>query len=41
MRQPSSEMGAEMARKLVRLIAGEDVESATILPTELVVRQSG
>ena len=40
-RQPSSEMGAEMARKLVRLIAGEDVESATILPTELVVRQSG
>ncbi|AWB94444.1 LacI family transcriptional regulator [Agromyces badenianii] len=39
-RQPSSQMGAEMARKLVRLLAGEDVEAATILPTELVVRQS-
>ncbi|WP_395246029.1 LacI family DNA-binding transcriptional regulator [Agromyces sp. MMS24-K17] len=40
-RQPSTEMGAEMARKLVRLIDGQDVESSTILPTELVVRQSG
>lgn len=40
-RQPSTEMGAEMARKLVRLIEGEDAEPATILATELVVRQSG
>jgi LacI family transcriptional regulator len=39
-RQPSSKMGAEMATKLVRLIEGEPVEAATVLPTELVVRAS-
>ncbi|WP_127792082.1 LacI family DNA-binding transcriptional regulator [Agromyces sp. LHK192] len=39
-RQPSHEMGAEMARKLVRLIEGQDIEQATVLPTELVVRAS-
>lgn len=39
-RQPSSKMGAEMATKLVRLIEGQAVESATVLPTELVVRAS-
>ncbi|WP_394555058.1 LacI family DNA-binding transcriptional regulator [Agromyces sp. MMS24-JH15] len=40
-RQPSTEMGAEMARKLVRLIEGHEVEALTVLPTELVARQSG
>jgi LacI family transcriptional regulator len=39
-RQPAAQMGAEMAAKLVKLIAGEAVESDTILPTELVVRAS-
>ncbi|WP_350348070.1 LacI family DNA-binding transcriptional regulator [Agromyces sp. G08B096] len=39
-RQPSTEMGAEMARKLVRLVEGHEVEPETILTTELVVRAS-
>ncbi len=38
--QPSVEMGAEMARTLVRLIDGEEVPQATLLPTSLVVRES-
>ena len=38
--QPSLEMGAEMARTLVRLIDGEEVPPTTTLPTSLVVRQS-
>jgi DNA-binding LacI/PurR family transcriptional regulator len=38
--QPSVEMGAEMARVLVRLIEGEDAAPTTLLPTSLVVRQS-
>ena len=39
-RQPSFDMGAEMARTLVRLIDGEDVPATTLLPTSLVVRHS-
>lgn len=38
--QPSIEMGTEMARTLVRLIEGDDVPPTTLLPTNLVVRQS-
>jgi DNA-binding LacI/PurR family transcriptional regulator len=38
--QPSLEMGAEMARVLVRLIDGETVQPSTILPTSLVIRES-
>lgn len=38
--QPSVEMGAEMARVLVRLIEGQDAAPTTLLPTSLVVRQS-
>jgi LacI family transcriptional regulator len=38
--QPSSELGAGMAAALVRLIAKEEIERATIMPTNLVVRES-
>lgn len=38
--QPSIGLGETMARVLVRRIAGEEVERVTLLPTELVVRQS-
>lgn len=39
-RQPMVDMGAEMARVLVRLIEGEEVERVTMLETRLVVRES-
>ena len=38
--QPSIGLGETMARVLVRRIEGEEVERVTLLPTELVVRQS-
>ncbi|MDR6972093.1 LacI family DNA-binding transcriptional regulator [Leifsonia shinshuensis] len=38
--QPSIGLGEAMARVLVRLLAGEPVDRVTLLPTELVVRQS-
>ena len=38
--QPSIRLGETMARVLVRRMAGESVERVTLLPTELVVRQS-
>jgi len=39
--QPSAEMGAEMARLLIRLIEGAgDVPEATVMPTELLTRAS-
>lgn len=38
--QPAQEMGFVMADKLLRLLAGEDVERITLLPTRLVVRDS-
>lgn len=38
--QPAQEMGVFMADKLLRLLAGEDVERVTLLPTRLVVRDS-
>jgi DNA-binding LacI/PurR family transcriptional regulator len=39
-RQPIDDIGRHLARQLLRLTAGEDVEPALILPTELVVRAS-
>ena len=38
--QPSIGLGEAMAQVLVRRLAGEPVERVTLLPTELVVRQS-
>jgi DNA-binding LacI/PurR family transcriptional regulator len=39
-RQPIVEIGRQMATRLLRLVAGEDVEPTTTLPTELVIRGS-
>jgi DNA-binding LacI/PurR family transcriptional regulator len=39
-RQPIQEIGREMARQLLRLAAGESVEPAVVLPTELILRES-
>lgn len=39
-RQPIMEIGRQMARQLLRLVRGEDVEPTMTLPTELVVRES-
>ena len=39
-RQPIVELGRQMTRLLLALAAGEPVERAVVLPTELVVRQS-
>ncbi|MEU7825413.1 LacI family DNA-binding transcriptional regulator [Catellatospora sp. NPDC049133] len=39
-RQPILELGRELARQLLRVIAGEEVPPAVVLPTELVVRAS-
>jgi DNA-binding LacI/PurR family transcriptional regulator len=39
-RQPVIDIGRTMARQLLRLAAGETIEPALVLPTELVVRES-
>jgi DNA-binding LacI/PurR family transcriptional regulator len=39
-RQPIEEIGHTLARQLLRLLAGEQVEPALVLPTELVLRDS-
>ncbi|MEV4759134.1 LacI family DNA-binding transcriptional regulator [Micromonospora sp. NPDC049559] len=39
-RQPIVQIGREMARQLLRLAAGEPVEPAVMLPTELIIRDS-
>lgn len=39
-RQPIRELGAELARKVIALQSGADVETATIVATNLVRRQS-
>ncbi|MET8461926.1 LacI family DNA-binding transcriptional regulator [Micromonospora zamorensis] len=39
-RQPIVELGRRMTRQLLRLAAGEEIEQAVMLPTELVVRES-
>lgn len=41
MRQPSHEQGVRMASLLLDRLAGRDTAHATILPTELIVRDSG
>jgi DNA-binding LacI/PurR family transcriptional regulator len=40
-RQPIVQLGRELARQVLRSIAGEEVAPAVILPTELIVRASG
>jgi len=40
-RQYIVDIGSTMARQLLRLASGEPVEPAVVLPTELVVRESG
>lgn len=39
-RQPSREQGSAMADVLIRLLAGEDPPGETLLPLELVIRES-
>jgi len=39
-RQPIVDMGRQLARQLLRLAAGDEVEPALMLPTALVVRES-
>jgi len=39
-RQPVLESGRTLARQLLRLAAGESIEPAVILPTELIIRES-
>ncbi|MEU6074569.1 LacI family DNA-binding transcriptional regulator [Micromonospora sp. NPDC047074] len=39
-RQPIVEIGRRMTRLLLRLAAGEAIEPAVVLPTELIVRES-
>jgi DNA-binding LacI/PurR family transcriptional regulator len=39
-RQPIQEIGVHLARQVIRLAAGESVEPAVMLPTELIVRKS-
>jgi DNA-binding LacI/PurR family transcriptional regulator len=39
-RQPIVDLGRTMARQLLRLAAGETIEPATVLPTDLVIRES-
>jgi DNA-binding LacI/PurR family transcriptional regulator len=39
-RQPIAEIGRSLVRQLLRLTAGEPIEPALILPTELVLRES-
>jgi len=39
-RAPIEQVGREAARQLVRLIRGEPADARTILPTEIIIRQS-
>jgi len=39
-RQPIAELGRSLVRQVLRLAAGEHVEPALLLPTELVIRES-
>jgi DNA-binding LacI/PurR family transcriptional regulator len=39
-RQPIEEIGHTIARQLLRLLAGDQIDPALVLPTELVVRDS-
>jgi DNA-binding LacI/PurR family transcriptional regulator len=40
-RQPVVQLGHELARQLLRLAGGVEIEAALVLPTSLVVRDSG
>ena len=40
MRQPSVEMGVRMAEMLLDLLAGRTPDSPTILPTQLIIRDT-
>jgi DNA-binding LacI/PurR family transcriptional regulator len=39
-RQPIQQIGRELARHLLKQVAGEDVDPVVLLPTELVIRES-
>jgi DNA-binding LacI/PurR family transcriptional regulator len=39
-RQPIVDLGRTMARQLLRIAGGEAIEPATVLPTELVIRET-
>jgi DNA-binding LacI/PurR family transcriptional regulator len=39
-RQPVADIGRTMARQLLKLAAGEKIDQATVLPTELILRES-
>jgi DNA-binding LacI/PurR family transcriptional regulator len=39
-RQPIVDLGRELARQLLRLAGGEEIEQSLVLPTDLVVRES-
>jgi DNA-binding LacI/PurR family transcriptional regulator len=39
-RQPIVDLGRELARQLLRLAGGEEIEQALVLPTDLVIRES-
>ncbi|HEX3790165.1 MAG TPA: LacI family DNA-binding transcriptional regulator [Pseudonocardiaceae bacterium] len=39
-RQPITEIGRQLARQLLRLVAGEDIDPTMTLPTELIIRES-
>jgi DNA-binding LacI/PurR family transcriptional regulator len=39
-RQPIQDLGRGLARQLLRILDGEDVEDAYMLPTQLVIRES-
>jgi DNA-binding LacI/PurR family transcriptional regulator len=39
-RQPIGEIGRHLVRQLLRQLAGEEIEPALILPTELVIRET-
>jgi DNA-binding LacI/PurR family transcriptional regulator len=39
-RQPIVGLGRELAKQLLRLANGEEIEQSLVLPTDLVVRES-
>jgi DNA-binding LacI/PurR family transcriptional regulator len=39
-RQPIIELGRTLARQLLRLVSGEEIQRALVLPTSLIVRDS-
>jgi DNA-binding LacI/PurR family transcriptional regulator len=39
-RQPIIELGRTLARQLLRLVGGDEIERALVLPTSLIVRDS-